>query len=55
LLLRKDELPAFHDIVPGVAAISHDSDWKTFLLTAYGLTSDYTTARTTESCDCTSA
>ncbi len=34
LLLRKDELPAFHEIVPGVAAISRDNDWKTFLLTA---------------------
>ncbi len=39
LLLRKDELPAFHDIVPEVAAISRDNDWKTFLLAGYGVTS----------------
>lgn len=44
LLLRKDELPAFHDIAPGVAAISRDNDWKTFLLTAYGLTSEHAIA-----------
>ena len=44
LLLRKDELPAFHHIVPDVAAISRDNDWKTFLLTGYGLTSEHAIA-----------
>ncbi|MBV8508942.1 MAG: aspartyl/asparaginyl beta-hydroxylase domain-containing protein, partial [Xanthobacteraceae bacterium] len=44
LLVRKDELPAFHDIVPEVAAISRDNDWKTFLLAGYGLTSAHAIA-----------
>jgi ornithine lipid ester-linked acyl 2-hydroxylase len=40
LLVRKADLPAFHEIVPDVATISRDTGWKTFLLTGYGLHSD---------------
>jgi beta-hydroxylase len=36
VLVRKDELPEFHDIAADVASISDDPGWKTFLLTAYG-------------------
>ncbi len=40
VLLRKDELPDFHDIAADVASISNDPGWKTFLLTAYGAKSE---------------
>lgn len=39
LLLRKADLPSFHDISADVSAISKDASWKTFFLTGYGLTS----------------
>jgi beta-hydroxylase len=40
VLIRKDELPDFHEIAADVASISTDPGWKTFLLTAYGVKSD---------------
>ena len=40
LLVRKDDLPAFHDIVSEVSSISDDNDWKTFAFIAYGIESD---------------
>lgn len=43
LLLRKADLPSFHDISSDVATISTNSGWKTFFLTGYGLTSDANT------------
>lgn len=43
VLLRKDELPSFQDISADVASISHDRDWKTFLLTGYGRISEKNT------------
>lgn len=36
VLLRKDELPGFHEIAADVATITHDRDWKTFFLCGYG-------------------
>jgi beta-hydroxylase len=36
VLLRKDELPAFHEIATDVSSITRDRDWKTFLLCGYG-------------------
>jgi ornithine lipid ester-linked acyl 2-hydroxylase len=36
VLLRKDELPAFHEIATDVATITRDRDWKTFLFCGYG-------------------
>jgi len=43
LLLRKADLPSFHDISTDVATISTDAGWKTFFLTGYGLTSENNT------------
>jgi aspartyl/asparaginyl beta-hydroxylase (cupin superfamily) len=40
LLVRKADLPSFHEIAPDVATISRDTGWKTFLLTGYGLHSE---------------
>jgi len=40
VLLRKDELPGFHEISTDVSTISQDAGWKTFLLTGYGLQSE---------------
>ncbi len=40
VLLRKNELPSFQDIVSDVATISKDRGWKTYLLTAYGIKSE---------------
>src|SRR5262245_37830615 len=40
LLVRKADLPAFHEIAPDVGSISRDTGWKTFLLTGYGLHSE---------------
>ncbi len=37
ILLRKDELPGFHEISTDVATITNDRDWKTFFLCGYGL------------------
>ena len=39
VLLRKDELPGFHELSADVRAISTDRDWKTFFLAGYGLRS----------------
>ena len=39
VLARQADLPAFQAIAAEVASISQDQHWKTFLLTAYGLTS----------------
>jgi aspartyl/asparaginyl beta-hydroxylase (cupin superfamily) len=41
VLTRKDDLPSFQDIATGVASITNDRGWKTFLLTAYGARSDH--------------
>ena len=40
VLLRKEDLPGFHEISADVATISHDRGWKTFLLSGYGFKSD---------------
>ena len=40
LLKRKDELPAFHEIVDEIKSISNDQDWKSFAFLAYGLPSE---------------
>jgi beta-hydroxylase len=39
VLVRKDDLPGFHEISSDVATISQDSGWKTFLLAGYGFRS----------------
>ena len=44
LLVRKEDLPNFHDISKDVSTISTDARWKTFFLTGYGLTSAKNTA-----------
>jgi aspartyl/asparaginyl beta-hydroxylase (cupin superfamily) len=36
LLLRKSELPNFHDISPDVQTITSDANWKTFFLVGFG-------------------
>jgi aspartyl/asparaginyl beta-hydroxylase (cupin superfamily) len=43
LLTRKDELSAFHEIIGEVRSISSDQEWKTFLFTGFGATSEATT------------
>ncbi|WP_040489137.1 aspartyl/asparaginyl beta-hydroxylase domain-containing protein [Fulvimarina pelagi] len=40
LLVRKGELPAFHEISSEVRSISSDKDWKTFFLCGYGIKSE---------------
>ncbi len=40
VLMRKDELPGFHEISTDVATITQDRDWKTFFLCGYGMRSD---------------
>lgn len=40
LLERKDELSPFHEIIGEVASISTDDQWKTFLFTGFGATSE---------------
>jgi aspartyl/asparaginyl beta-hydroxylase (cupin superfamily) len=40
VLMRKDELPGFHELSSDVATISWDRGWKTFLLAGYGFRSD---------------
>ena len=39
VLMRKDDLPGFHELSTDVATISQDRGWKTFLLAGYGFTS----------------
>lgn len=41
VLARQADLPPFQAIATEVASITQDSHWKTFLLTAYGLTSEW--------------
>src|SRR5882762_3415840 len=36
VLLRREELPSFQDIVEDVSTITQDQGWKTFFLTGYG-------------------
>lgn len=40
VLVRKEELPAFHEIAGEVRSISDDRDWKTFMICAFGKKSD---------------
>jgi beta-hydroxylase len=40
VLVRKDDLPGFHEISSDVMTISQDKGWKTFLLAGYGFKSD---------------
>lgn len=40
VLVRKSELPTFHEISTDVATISRDDGWKTFLLVGYGVRSE---------------
>jgi beta-hydroxylase len=39
VLVRKDDLPGFHEISTDVMQTSRDNGWKTFMLAGYGLTS----------------
>jgi ornithine lipid ester-linked acyl 2-hydroxylase len=39
VLVRKDDLPGFHELATDVATISQDRGWKTFLLCGYGFRS----------------
>jgi beta-hydroxylase len=41
VLVRKDDLPGFHEISADVATISQDRGWKTFLLCGYGFHSEH--------------
>jgi len=40
VLLRRDELPNFHDITAEVKPITSDNLWKTYMLAGYGLESE---------------
>lgn len=48
VLVRKADLPNFQDISTDVKAISTDQGWKTFFLTAYGMTSEQNVAQCPE-------
>jgi ornithine lipid ester-linked acyl 2-hydroxylase len=48
VLVRKADLPNFQDISADVKAISTDQRWKTFFLTAYGMTSEHNIAQCPE-------
>jgi beta-hydroxylase len=39
VLIRKDDLPGFHELSTDVATISQDRGWKTFVLCGYGFRS----------------
>lgn len=43
VLQYKDELPAFHELVPEVSTITQDKNWKTFLFCGYGRWSQHNT------------
>ncbi|MCB1488614.1 MAG: aspartyl/asparaginyl beta-hydroxylase domain-containing protein [Bauldia sp.] len=43
LLVRREELPGFHEIARDVEAISVDTNWRTFMLCAYGHVSEEAT------------
>jgi len=40
VLVRKDDLPGFHEISADVMQTSSDKGWKTFMLAGYGVTSE---------------
>lgn len=40
ILQRRDELPNFQDVTPGVDAINQDSNWKTWFFFGYGVRID---------------
>ncbi|MGO8952455.1 MAG: aspartyl/asparaginyl beta-hydroxylase domain-containing protein [Rhodomicrobium sp.] len=40
VLIRKEDLPEFHEIATDIASISKAPGWKTFLLAAYGVKSE---------------
>ncbi len=40
ILVRKGDLPAFHEISSEVRSISSDQNWKTFFLCGYGIKSE---------------
>ena len=48
LLVRKGDLPAFHEISSEVRSISSDDNWKTFFLCGYGITSEKAIAQCPE-------
>jgi aspartyl/asparaginyl beta-hydroxylase (cupin superfamily) len=48
ILVRKGELPAFHEISSEVRSISSDQNWKTFFLCGYGITSETAIAQCPE-------
>ncbi|NIP39694.1 MAG: aspartyl/asparaginyl beta-hydroxylase domain-containing protein [Candidatus Dadabacteria bacterium] len=39
VMKHRTELPNFHDIMPGVDAITTDNNWKTYFLAGYGIES----------------
>ena len=39
MLVRKDDLPGFHELATDVSVISQDKGWKTFVLAGYGFRS----------------
>jgi aspartyl/asparaginyl beta-hydroxylase (cupin superfamily) len=39
VLIRKEELPGFHELATDVSVISQDCGWKTFILAGYGFRS----------------
>lgn len=41
LLVRRDELPGFHEIAKDVGLISTDRNWRTFLICGYGHVSEH--------------
>ena len=43
LVVRRDELPGFHEIARDVEAISVDTNWRTFMLCGYGHVSEEAT------------
>ena len=40
VLMRKEELPGFHELATDVSTISKDRGWKTFMLAGYGFRSE---------------
>ena len=48
VLVRKGELPAFHEISSEVRSISSDQNWKTFFLCGYGIKSESAIAQCPE-------
>lgn len=48
VMVRKDELPNFHDIMEDVKTITTDNLWKTYFLAGYGLESEENSKRCPE-------